>query len=98
MESPPHWFNIELTCLTTGRWLDRFWARREALLVLAFALCHFAPFRAAWSEFPWGAALKPLLAATRMRLAAVKFSAQVGRLNAVAVTPNTASQAMDSAS
>jgi hypothetical protein len=59
---------------------------------------HFAPFRAAWSEFPCGAALKPLLAATRMRLAAVKFSAQVGRLNAVAVTPNTASQAMDSAS
>jgi hypothetical protein len=33
-----------------------------------------------------------------MRLAAVTFSAQVGRLNAVAVTPNTASQAMDSAS
>jgi len=63
-----------------------------------FALCHFAPFRVAWSEFPWGAALKPLLAATRMRLAAVRFSAQVGRLNAVAVTPNTASQAMDSAS
>jgi hypothetical protein len=56
------------------------------------------PFRAAWSEFPWGAALKPLLAATRVRLAAVRFSAQVGRLNAVAVTPNTASQAMDSAS
>jgi hypothetical protein len=38
------------------------------------------------------------LAVTRMRVAAVRFSAQVGRLNAVAVTPNTASQAMDSAS
>jgi hypothetical protein len=56
------------------------------------------PLRAACTEFPWGAALKPLLAATRMRLAAVRFSAQVGRLNAMAVTPNTASLAMDFAS
>jgi hypothetical protein len=39
MESPPLSLHIELTCSTTGRWLDRLlWARPKTLLPLGFAL------------------------------------------------------------
>jgi len=62
---------IEQICSTTGRWLDRLRARPKALLLLAFALGYFPP---ACRGFPWRGTLKPVHAATRMRLGAVKFS------------------------